>query len=262
MQYHRQATGWREATVVKNAAASANSNARRLVRVPSPRPPPPPRALGPRGGRSPSPAGPLGVAAPGPRRPSLGPDGPAGATSSQVKSRQQSPDRRRPPPAPHSLSAAAPARPQVLSVADSVKHLSGRKFGKTPSQERLEEPRWYDRFTTPGQCVALRQPGEAAGMPMALSSSPCQVRQESAFIDASLIEILVDPSMQVPSAPDASSALSSQAARLCALGPGDVLECSLPMGRGIASILSTDDLEFAIAEVVHAAAAGKGEERD
>ena len=261
MQYHRQATGWREATVVKNAAASANSNARRLVRAP----PPPARP------RPPAPSGLAAAAALArPARsgsPRRVPGGPRSArmvrpAPRQVKSRQQSPDRRRPPPAPHSLSAAAPARPQVLSVADSVKHLSGRKFGKTPSQERLEEPRWYDRFTTPGQCVALRQPGEAAGMPMALSSSPCQVRQESAFIDASLIEILVDPSMQVPSAPDASSALSSQAARLCALGPGDVLECSLPMGRGIASILSTDDLEFAIAEVVHAAAAGKGEERD
>ena len=47
--YHREATGWREATVVKNAPASANGNARRLVRpAPAPAPPAPsPSRAGP-----------------------------------------------------------------------------------------------------------------------------------------------------------------------------------------------------------------------
>ena len=51
-------------------------------------------------------------------------------------------------------------RTLVLSIQENVRQFKGRRFGKIPSLERLESPRWIDAFNTPGQYMYVRCGGD------------------------------------------------------------------------------------------------------
>ncbi len=104
------------------------------------------------------------------------------------------PAARAPPPRP---AAAACAPPHPLTHSPS------------PRPPRPQEgPRWADAFTRPGQFVALRPLGapplppalsrkaalKASPLVLPIASSPYATRRDSAFLDAAIIELLVDDS--------------------------------------------------------------------
>lgn len=115
-----------------------------------------------------------------------------------------------------------------LSVEDRVQYLDGRKV-----RQVQRRPRWRDDFRFPGQSVALRfcpGPGAAdvdgcaadgsATVRFALASSPTSARNESAGLDATLVELLLDTRAR------------DSAASLAAQEPGTPLEVSQVLGRG------------------------------
>ena len=153
---------------------------------------------------------------------------------------------------------AGRARALTLSVADAVGHLSGRRFGQTPSSERLLERRWYEAFGAPGQCVSLGPwAGDGAGAAAVaaagararevctIATSPYMVRQESAFLDASMIEVLVAEA----GAGAGGSSEDDWRQELWHAQPGDVVSCSDVQGRGFTSLLNPDvNLESSMRE--------------
>ncbi|KAL6782842.1 hypothetical protein ACKKBG_A08310 [Auxenochlorella protothecoides x Auxenochlorella symbiontica] len=132
-----------------------------------------------------------------------------------------------------------------LSVEDRVQYLDGRKV-----RQVQRRPRWRDDFRFPGQSVALRfcpGPGAAdvdgcaadgsATVRFALASSPTSARNESAGLDATLVELLLDTRAR------------DSAASLAAQEPGTPLEVSQVLGRGFSSVLSLGaDLATALEE--------------
>jgi len=100
-----------------------------------------------------------------------------------------------------------------------------------PKQER---PRWADAYTVPGQFVAIRcgGEGEQAAKPSAtrlyaLASSPYAVHRDSADLDASIIEVLVDRDG------------NEQDQEMALLGPGKLLQVSNVVGRGFCSLFNS-----------------------
>lgn len=145
------------------------------------------------------------------------------------------------------------ARALTLSVADAVGHLSGRRFGQTPSSERLVERRWYEAFGAPGQCVSLGPwageggagGGGGAEEGCTIAASPYVVRKESAFLDASLIEVLLSEA----GAGAGGSLEDDWRQELWHAQPGDVVSCSEVLGRGFTSLLNPDvNLESTMCE--------------
>ncbi|KAG2429604.1 hypothetical protein HXX76_010837 [Chlamydomonas incerta] len=114
-----------------------------------------------------------------------------------------------------------------LSVADHVDMLYGRRVKGVPDQSR-----WIESYTIPGQCVGVRLPGsgEPAAPPQrlyAIASTPYASRRDSAYVDASLIEIVVERT-----AGPADAALAD-------MGPGAQLEVTQVIGRGFCSLLDS-----------------------
>lgn len=120
-----------------------------------------------------------------------------------------------------------------LSVTDDVDKLYGRQMGGRNASDR-----WIDDYTIPGQYVGLRFPGESTPAELqsgiegarrlySIASSPYDSRRDSAYIGASVIEVLVD---RTGGADDA---------RFAALAPGDTVEVSQVIGRGFASLFSS-----------------------
>jgi hypothetical protein len=102
--------------------------------------------------------------------------------------------------------------------------LYGRKIAGVP-----DAVRWIENYTLPGQFVALRAPAAQAGGEhaagqqrlRAIVSSPYESRRDSAYIDASLIEVLVDRSG------------GQEDCALAALGPGDTVEVRAMSAGGL-----------------------------
>ncbi|GFR40372.1 hypothetical protein Agub_g920 [Astrephomene gubernaculifera] len=125
-----------------------------------------------------------------------------------------------------------------LSVADHVDMLYGRRVKGVP-----DATRWIESYTIPGQCVGVRlpprqQPPAAASPPSSaaspprrlysIASSPYASRRDSAYVDASLIEIVVERGSGDP-----------EEAQLAELGPGTQLEVTQVIGRGFCSLLDS-----------------------
>ncbi|KAK9802950.1 hypothetical protein WJX72_006330 [[Myrmecia] bisecta] len=123
-------------------------------------------------------------------------------------------------------------RTLVLSVEDHVEFLEGRKISR-----RQESPRWIDAYKVPGQFIGIRYPADSAHTqtgPLrpanrlyAIASSPYQAKSESADLDASIIEVLVDRDG------------GEDDQKLAELGPGSLAEISQVVGRGYASLFNT-----------------------
>ncbi|KAG2438333.1 hypothetical protein HYH02_011029 [Chlamydomonas schloesseri] len=115
-----------------------------------------------------------------------------------------------------------------LSVADHVDMLYGRRVKGVPDGSR-----WIESYTIPGQCVGVRVPGggEPEAAPpqrlYAIASTPYASRRDSAYVDASLIEIVVERT-----AGPADAALAD-------MGPGAQLEVTQVIGRGFCSLLDS-----------------------
>eukprot|EP00798_Chlamydomonas_sp_ICE-L_P031293 gene31293-6441_t len=113
-----------------------------------------------------------------------------------------------------------------VSVEDHVEVLYGKKI-----QGVVDEMRWIDNYTMPGQCVALRVPSDESVTSthlFPLANSPYQAKRDSYGLDASIIEIVVDK----------ESAVKNEAA-LAELGPGSLVEVSQVVGRGFASLFNS-----------------------
>jgi len=115
-----------------------------------------------------------------------------------------------------------------VSVADHVDLLYGRKV-----QGVLDTDKWIASFTVPGQTVGVRTPDESGGgnsvQPTQLyniASSPYESRRDSAYRDASIIEIV------------ASRHGSDHERMLAEYGPGALIEVSQVIGRGFASMFN------------------------
>jgi len=115
----------------------------------------------------------------------------------------------------------------LLSVDDDVRQLSGRRFGSTPSLERLENPRWIDDFNNPGQYIVVRNE-EGKKERVCLSSTPYQAHKESAFLSASKVEILVDRNV-------------GGILGLGDMAPGEQFESSNVLGKGFQSLFHDED---------------------
>lgn len=116
-----------------------------------------------------------------------------------------------------------------LSVPDDVDKLYGRQI-----QGRNATHRWIDSYTLPGQYVGLRFPpgaesqsDEGAKRLYSIASSPYDSRRDSAYLGASVIEVVVD---RGGGAADA---------RFAELAPGDTVEVSQVIGRGFCSLFSS-----------------------
>ncbi|GLC44271.1 hypothetical protein PLESTF_000338200 [Pleodorina starrii] len=119
-----------------------------------------------------------------------------------------------------------------LAVADHVDMLYGRRVKGVP-----DATRWIESYTIPGQCVGVRpassQPGAegAASAPpsrlYAIASSPYASRRDSAYVDASLIEVVVE------------RCAGPEEAALADLGPGAQLEVTQVIGRGFSPLLDS-----------------------
>ena len=134
-----------------------------------------------------------------------------------------------------SASADGSFRTLVLSIDDDVRHLKGRKFGKIPSLERLETKRWIDDFVEPGQYILCRAIGDEDGGKserVHLSSTPYEAHKESAFLSASIVQILVNRSEE-----------GGDLLGLGNLGPGDQFEASEVSGNGFQSLFQSYDEE-------------------
>ncbi|KAK3257089.1 hypothetical protein CYMTET_33812, partial [Cymbomonas tetramitiformis] len=102
------------------------------------------------------------------------------------------------------------------------------------------QPRWIDNYQLPGQSVYLRnlQPEGSEGSTeepqiagaisqYPIACSPYKARQDSAYLDASIIELLVE-----------DSATDSFSKSLAGLEPGSQLEVSEVCGRGFTSLFN------------------------
>ncbi|KAK9862207.1 hypothetical protein WJX84_008668 [Apatococcus fuscideae] len=129
-------------------------------------------------------------------------------------------------------SADGSLRTLVLSVEDRVNFLDGRRV-----RARQEAPRWIDQYTTPGQCLVVRQPASDAAtdtassskeLVLTVSSSPYQARRQSAPLDASIVEVLVDR----------QGGANQQ--QLSHAGPGALLSVGCFQGNGFSSLFAPD----------------------
>lgn len=116
-----------------------------------------------------------------------------------------------------------------LSVEDQVDVLYGRKVKGV-----VDSVKWGDSYTMPGQFVGVRYPAAGNGGTMipasrlySIASTPYQSRRDSAYIGASIIEVVVDKN-----GPEDDAALA-------AMGPGSVIEVSQVIGRGFSSLLNS-----------------------
>eukprot|EP01025_Chloroclados_australasicus_P023567 TRINITY_DN2385_c0_g2_i1.p1 TRINITY_DN2385_c0_g2~~TRINITY_DN2385_c0_g2_i1.p1 ORF type:complete len:379 (-),score=22.53 TRINITY_DN2385_c0_g2_i1:182-1234(-) len=118
-------------------------------------------------------------------------------------------------------------RSLVLSVDDNVNILQGRKV-----QNLQESQRWIDKYKLPGQYVFVKQDNngdesnnKVSPIRFPISSSPYAVRTESAYLAASIIEILVENG-------------TKEFENFVGLGPGNVLQVSEPQGSGFSSLFN------------------------
>lgn len=124
-------------------------------------------------------------------------------------------------------SADGTVRLLVLSVEDHVDYMDGRKL------KRIQKaPRWIDNYKLPGQFVGVRFSPEDGSMVspqrlMAVCCSPYEARRNSALLDASIIEILVERDGH------------PENEKLAGMAPGDTLQVSQVLGRGFASLFSS-----------------------
>ena len=143
-------------------------------------------------------------------------------------------------------------RSLTLSVQDEWREVPLRR-GTSPRHER---PRWSDAHTRPRQFVALRPGGEedeggsavvsgataapagaasalrkaalrANAVLLPLSSSPYATHRDSAFLDAALVEVLVDCGPRCT---------LRDGTKLATLAPGSQLSVSSPTGAGFCSL--------------------------
>ncbi|GAX84322.1 hypothetical protein CEUSTIGMA_g11744.t1 [Chlamydomonas eustigma] len=116
-----------------------------------------------------------------------------------------------------------------LSVADKADILYGRKVKGV-----MGSSKWIESYTMPGQVIGLRfsdststeEPHISTKL-YSLAGSPYEGRRDSAYFDASIIEIVADRNGCVDDK------------RLCELGPGSQLEVSQVVGRGFSSLFSS-----------------------
>ncbi|GIL87393.1 hypothetical protein Vretimale_1684 [Volvox reticuliferus] len=115
-----------------------------------------------------------------------------------------------------------------LAVADHVDMLYGRRVKGVP-----DATRWIESYTIPGQCVGLRLlggPQSASSAPsrlFSIASSPYASRRDSAYVDASLIEVVVERTA------------GPEEAALADLGPGAQVEVTQVIGRGFSPLLDS-----------------------
>lgn len=114
-----------------------------------------------------------------------------------------------------------------LSVEDHVDVLYGRRVKGV-----VDSAKWIDSYTMPGQFVGLRIPGPAGEATPAkrlysIASTPYQSRRDSAYIGASIIEIVVE-----------KDGIEDDSV-LAELGPGSVLEVTQVIGRGFSSLFNS-----------------------
>ncbi|EFJ41106.1 hypothetical protein VOLCADRAFT_107842 [Volvox carteri f. nagariensis] len=96
-----------------------------------------------------------------------------------------------------------------LAVADHVDMLYGRRVKGVP-----DATRWIESYTLPGQLYPI-------------ASSPYASRRDSAYVDASLIEVVVERSW------------GSEEVALADLGPGAQVEVTQVIGRGFSPLLDS-----------------------
>lgn len=119
------------------------------------------------------------------------------------------------------------ARQLQLSVGENVDLLYGKRVQGVP-----DSPRWIDSYTLPGQFVGVRIPSDAslsgsgAKKLYSIASSPYESRRDSAYVNASIIEVVVDRH-------------DGEDERLAELGPGSLVEVSQVVGRGFASLFNS-----------------------
>eukprot|EP00887_Chlorella_sp_A99_P000932 scaffold5.g932.t1 len=132
-------------------------------------------------------------------------------------------------------SADGSVRTLVLSVEDHVEFLEGRKIRNVQEHER-----WVDRYSQPGQHIAVRYAAgcrsvDDAASPadlllsrrlFALASSPYDARRDSALLDGAIVEVV------------ASREGDKDERELAALGPGALIEVSSVLGNGFCSLFN------------------------
>ncbi|DBA66220.1 TPA: hypothetical protein ACH3X2_002595 [Trebouxia sp. C0005] len=107
--------------------------------------------------------------------------------------------------------------------------IEGRKL-----ERRQDGQRWIDTYKLPGQMIGIKfcpegqnEPTQTAKRLYAISSSPYESRRDSAMLDASIIEVLVDRNG------------GADEVALADLGPGGLLAVSQVVGRGYASLFNS-----------------------
>lgn len=112
-----------------------------------------------------------------------------------------------------------------LSVTDHVDVLYGRKV-----QGVLDTEKWIASYTVPGQFVGVRFPSEGGGKVAKrlynLASSPYESRRDSAYKDASIIEIVAERNG------------SEDDQLLASMAPGAQVDVSQVVGRGFSSLFN------------------------
>jgi len=111
-----------------------------------------------------------------------------------------------------------------------VEYLDGRKLKLIQNS-----PRWIDDFTVPGQFIGVRgikngekSNGDSAEELIAITSSPNEARVNSALLDATILEVIVDRSIE----PEKDG--------LGYYAPGDVFEVTQALGRGFSSLFTSN----------------------
>eukprot|EP00210_Caulerpa_lentillifera_P000996 g959.t1 len=135
------------------------------------------------------------------------------------------------------VSADGNTRVLELSIEDHVDFLDGRKM-----KSIQDSPRWVDDFIVPGQFIGVKgilsaqkssnlckTEDEGAEKLLPIVSSPNEARMNSALLDATILEVIVE---RVPDKNDVEHILSH-------MGPGDIFQVSQALGRGFASLFST-----------------------
>lgn len=116
----------------------------------------------------------------------------------------------------------------TLSVDDPVNYLEGRRMAPKRSQ-----PRWLDGYAAPGQKVDVSFDG--GRLTAVLASSPTLARMESANLDASIVDMLVDGA-------NGSSCLYEAK-------PGSLFDVSAVRGAGFASPVNSQVTLTSVLEV-------------
>ncbi|KAG1680727.1 hypothetical protein FOA52_008059 [Chlamydomonas sp. UWO 241] len=117
-----------------------------------------------------------------------------------------------------------------VTVADHVDILYGRKV-----QGSLDTAKWIASFTAPGQFVGVRIPNASGGEPHVckrlfnIANSPYESRRDSAYKDASIIEIVAERSRG-----------GGDEKSLADMGPGSQIEVSQIVGRGFSSLFNIE----------------------